>query len=65
VDECKPLVSGGWWAADFGGGGPEQFGSFGGGDIPNAFGSTGDFGYGAIRGPVRAGAYTRPLFSSF
>jgi len=48
-------VSGGWWAADFGGGGGAQFGSLG-GNIPNAFGGAGDFGYGAIRGPVRVDA---------
>ena len=48
-------VSGGWWAQDYGGGGPEQYGSVG-TSIHNAYGGPGDYGFGAVRGPVRLGA---------
>ena len=46
-------VSGGWWVQDYGG--DSTFGSFG-AKVHNAYGSPEDFGYGAMRGPVRLDA---------
>lgn len=48
-------VSGGWWTQDYGGGDPAQFGSVG-TLLRNAYGGPEDFGFGAVRGPVRLDA---------
>ena len=48
-------VSGGWWVQDYGGGGSSQYGSAT-SNIYNAYGDEGDYGFGAMRGPVRVDA---------
>ena len=61
VDAARSLsgggwrVSGGWWVQDYGGGGPRQYADSG-ANIYNAYGAPGDFGFGAVRGPVRVDA---------
>jgi len=48
-------VSGGWWVQDYGGGGDAQYGAHG-ANVHNAYGAPGDYGFGAMRGPVRLDA---------